>query len=230
MIEEARRCYDELGLRGVGEVVPAHWYANDPQVVRLWEALAELGMYTVFHCGIFFDGRESSYCRPTYYEAVHLAPNFKGHLAHVGWPWVDECIAVLKIGARFQALAPADWGFKVDVSFGPPDDWQLETWQRALDTLPPSTPCYGSDVFWPCEPEEYREKYLQPQLGLFETATTLGHIASEGGLERRRLRNMIFFENAYSHWQTAVRGEPQKPRAAPEPIDTPMARQGDPHG
>ncbi|MDQ3911397.1 MAG: amidohydrolase family protein [Actinomycetota bacterium] len=60
-IEEANRCYHELGLRGVGEVVPAHWYANDPQVVRLWEALAELGMYVAFHCGNFFDGRESSY-------------------------------------------------------------------------------------------------------------------------------------------------------------------------
>src|SRR5215213_2824374 len=67
----------------------------------LWEALAELGMYVAFHCGIFFDGRESSYCRPSFYEAVHEAPNFKGHLAHVGWPWVDECIAMLKIGARF---------------------------------------------------------------------------------------------------------------------------------
>ena len=40
-------------------------------------------------------------------------------------------------------------------------------------------PCYASDVFWPCDPEEYREKYLQPQLGLFETATTLSHIVVE---------------------------------------------------
>ena len=128
MIEEANRCYHELGLRGVGEVVPSHWYPNDPQVIRLWEALAELGMYVAFHCGIFFDGRESSYCRPTFYEAVHQAPNFKGHLAHVGWPWVDECIAVLKIGARFLRIDPAEWGLKVDLSFGPPGDWQLETW------------------------------------------------------------------------------------------------------
>ncbi len=27
---------------------------------------------------------------------------------------------------------------------------------------------------------QYRESYLQPQLGLFETATTLGHIVQEG--------------------------------------------------
>jgi predicted TIM-barrel fold metal-dependent hydrolase len=229
MVEEANRCYHELGLRGVGEVVPAHWYANDPQVIRLWEALAELRMYVAFHCGIFFDGRESSYCRPTFYEAVHQAPNFKGHLAHVGWPWVDECIAVLKIGARFLRIDPADWGLKVDLSFGPPGDWQLETWQRVLNNLPREMPCYASDVFWPCEAKEYREKYLQPQLGLFETATTLGHIESEGGVARERLRNKIFFENAYSHWQDAVH-EPQRPRPALEPIKTPGARREHTHG
>ena len=229
MVEEANRCYHELGLRGVGEVVPAHWYANDPQVIRLWEALAELRMYVAFHCGIFFDGRESSYCRPTFYEAVHQAPNFKGHLAHVGWPWVDECIAVLKIGARFLRIDPADWGLKVDLSFGPPGDWQLETWQRVLNNLPREMPCYASDVFWPCEAKEYREKYLQPQLGLFETATTLGHIESEGSVARERLRNKIFFENAYSHWQDAVH-EPQRPRPALEPIKTPGARREHTHG
>jgi predicted TIM-barrel fold metal-dependent hydrolase len=229
MIEEAKRCYHDLGLRGVGEVVPTRWYANDPQVVRLWQALAELGMYVAFHCGIFFDGRESSYCRPTFYEAVHQASNFKGHLAHVGWPWVDECIAVLKIGARFLRIDPAEWGLKVDLSFGPPGDWQLETWQRVLNNLPLETPCYASDVFWPCEPEEYREKYLQPQLGLFETAITLEHIVEEGDIRRKRMREMIFYENAYSHWQAAVH-EPQNPRPAPEPVKTPRARQEHSHG
>jgi predicted TIM-barrel fold metal-dependent hydrolase len=228
MIEEAKRCYHELGLRGVGELVPARWYPNEPPLGRLYEALAGLGMYTVFHTGIFFDGRESSYCRPTFYEAVHQALDFKGHFAHLGWPWVDECIAVLKIGNRFLRIDPSQWGFKVDVSFGSPDDWQLETWQRVLDTLPPDMPCYGSDVFWPTSPEEYREKYLQPQLGLFETATTLGHLASEGSVERRRLRDMVFFENAYSHWRETIR-EPQDPRPAPEPIETPRARSGDVH-
>ncbi len=88
---------------------------------------------------------------------------------------------------------------------------------------------YASGVFWPCEPEESREKYLQPQLGLFETATTLGHIVEEGDLRREQLRNRIFFENAYSHWQEAI-GEPQRPRPAPEPIEMPNTLQEHPHG
>jgi hypothetical protein len=125
-------------------------------------------------------------------------------------------------------IDPEEWGFKVDLSFGAPADWQLEVWQYSIDTLPTEMLLYASDAFWPCEPEEYREKYLQPQLGLFETATTLGHIVQQGSPTRAEYRNLIFFENAYSHWQDAV-GEPQSPRAASGSIETPNALQAHPH-
>lgn len=124
---------------------------------------------------------------------------------------------------------PENWDLKTDLSFGSPADWQLDVWQRAIDTLPSAMLCYGSDVFWPCTPERYREQYLQPQLGLFETATTRGHIVSEGSIEREELRNMIFFENAYSHWEAAVH-EPQKPRSADHAIETPRASRRHTHG
>ena len=83
-IEEAQRSYTELGLRGTGELVATGWYADDPVLERMWKKLAELGMYTVFHTGIFYDGRQSTYCRPTFFEGVRAAPGFKGHLALVG--------------------------------------------------------------------------------------------------------------------------------------------------
>ena len=108
MVEEAHRCYHELGLRDAGELVPAHWYPNDLRLLSLWDTLAELRMYIVFHTGIFYDGRESSYCRPTYYEVIHQVPGFKGHLAHVGWPRHDECIAVLNIGSKFMQIDPEE--------------------------------------------------------------------------------------------------------------------------
>jgi hypothetical protein len=40
---------------------------------------------------------------------------------------------------------------------------------------------------------------------------------------------MIFFQNAYSHWKSAIH-EPQNPRPAPEPIETPNAHRGHSHG
>jgi hypothetical protein len=141
MVEEAERCYHELGLRGAGELVPTHWYPHDPPLVRLWQTLAELGMYTVFHAGIFYDGRQSTYCRPAYFESIRQAPGFKGHLAHVGWPWYDEGVAVMKVTTGVFGQDPAGWDLRVDLSFGSPTDWQLEVWQHCIDTLPPRCSC-----------------------------------------------------------------------------------------
>ena len=222
MIEEVRRCYSELGLRGV-KMIPTHWYPNDPQIIPLYRAIAELGMYVVFHAGIFMDGQQGSYCRPTYFEGIRQVPELKVQLAHLGWPWVDESIAVLNMESNIHGNDPAQWQFRADLSFGPPDDWQLPTWQRAVDSLPPAMLCYGSDLFWPCSPEEYQEKYLYPQRGLFEVATTNGHIASEGSPSRKELREQIFYKNVFDHWQAAVQ-KPQCPQRARRRIKTPRAR------
>jgi uncharacterized protein len=124
MVEEAERCYHELGLRAAGEIVPTHWYPHDPALVRLWRTLAQLGMYTVFHSGIFYDGRQSTYCRPAYFEAVRQAPGFKGHIAHVGWPWYDEGVAVMSVTTGVFGNDPKDWDLRCDLSFGAPNDWQ----------------------------------------------------------------------------------------------------------
>ncbi|MBV9357967.1 MAG: amidohydrolase family protein, partial [Chloroflexi bacterium] len=157
MIEEVQRCYHELGLRAV-KLIPAGWYPDDAEVLRLYRAIAELGMYVVFHVGIFLDGREGKYCRPAFYEGLHQVPGLRAQLAHLGWPWVDECLAVLAMETEVHGQTPARWQLRADLSFGPPDDWQLSTWQKALDSVPPGMLCYGSDVFWPQTPEQYREQ------------------------------------------------------------------------
>jgi len=221
MIDEARRCYQELGLRGV-KMVPGGWYPYDPPLVRLYQALADLGMYVVFHSGIFLDGREGMYCRPAFYEAVHQVPALKVQLAHLSWPWVDECIAVLAMQTMVVGSGPASWQIRGDLSFGPPDDWQLESWQKAMDSLPPQMLCYGSDIFWPATAENYQEQYLKPQLGLFEVAATNGHLGEEGSAKRVKRRDQIFYDNAWAHWQAAVR-EPQRPRTTRRKISTEKA-------
>ncbi|MFL5625887.1 MAG: amidohydrolase family protein [Ktedonobacteraceae bacterium] len=228
MIEEVRRSYHDLGLRGV-KMVPTHWYPNDPQMIRLYHEIAQLGMYVVFHTGIFMDGQQGTYCRPTYFEGIRQVPQMKAQLAHLGWPWVDEAIAVLDMEPNIHGNDPSRWQFRADLSFGPPDDWQLSSWQRAIDSLPPTMLIYGSDQFWPVEPEEYQEKNLYPQRGLFEVAITNGHIVSEDNAKtRKQMREQIFFQNALDHWNSAVH-EPQRPKAAKEKITTARAKQSHGH-
>lgn len=222
MIEEVRRCYHDLGLRGV-KMIPTHWYPNDRCLIPLYQEIARLGMYVVFHAGIFMDGQQGSYCRPTYFEGIRQVPELKVQLAHLGWPWVDECIAVLNMESNIHGSDPASWQFRADLSFGPPDDWQLSSWQRAVDSLPHEMLCYGSDLFWPCTPDRYLEEFLHPQRGLFEVSVTNGHIASEGSATRKHLREQIFYHNVLDHWQSAVQ-EPQRPRAVKRQIKTPRAR------
>lgn len=224
MVDEVRRCHGQLGLRGV-KMVPNGWYPDDQELLPLYKAIAELGMYVVFHVGIFLDGRQGRYCRPAYYERIHDVSGLHVQLAHMGWPWEDECLAVLDMEVQIAGADPAQWQCRADMSFGPPADWQLDTWQKTIDTLPPQMFGYGSDMFWPCSPERYENEVLRPQLGLFETAATRGHIAGEGSPGRAELRQRIFHDNIWEHWQAAIRS-PQRPRAVKTKIVTPRAHPG----
>jgi uncharacterized protein len=226
MIEEVDRCHGELGLRAV-KMVPAGWYPNDPQLGRLYRRIAELRMYLLLHAGVFLDARESSFARPSYFEGVRQAPGLRVQIAHYGWPWITECIAIMNAERRFHGSSPQDWQMRADVSFGAAADWQLELWQGALDTLPAEMSLYGSDVFWPAEPEQYVEQYLRPQLGLFEVAATRSHLAPPGSDRRREWRRKIFHDNAWDHFQNAI-SDPQRPRPAERELSTPQAVAG--HG
>jgi predicted TIM-barrel fold metal-dependent hydrolase len=224
MIEELNRCYHDLGLRGV-KMVPHGWYPDDQEVMRLYGRIAELGMYAVFHAGIFLDGREGKYCRPAYYEGIHQVPEMRAQLAHIGWPWVDECVAVLAQETMFEGSDESKWQLRADMSFGPPADWQLDSWQKAIDTLPHQMIGYASDAFWPSTPERYDNQFLRTQLGLFETAATNGHIAEEGSPQRIQLRQRVFHDNIWQHWCAAIH-EPQRPKPAKHKISTPRAKGG----
>ncbi|MDQ6674383.1 MAG: amidohydrolase [Chloroflexota bacterium] len=226
MIQEARRCYHELGIRGV-KMVPDCWTVDAPHVLPLLIELADLGMYVAFHSGIFLDERSSTYCRPASYEAVHRVPGFHGHLAHLSWPWVDECIATLAMETFHAHEVDHDhWQLKADLSFGCPADWQVDSVRKALDMLPHDMLMYASDVFWPCDPVRYLEEFIYPQLSTFEAAATLSRTApNQGSAERVALRRAIFYANAAAHWEAATRGKPQQPLRQTVSPRTPHARQ-----
>ena len=225
MVEEARRCYHELGIRGV-KMIPDRWSVDDARVEPLLQELAGLGMYVAFHCGIFLDERSSTYCRPALYEGVHRVPGFHGHLAHLGWPWVDECIATLAMETFHAGSGGGDrWQLKADLSFGCPPDWQVESVCRAMNMLPADMLMYASDCFWPCDPTRYLEEFVYPQLATVEAAATLSRSAPPaGGEERARFRRGVFYENARQHWELATRGRPQELRRLRRAPKTPRAR------
>ena len=213
MIEEARRCYHELGIRGV-KMVPDRWSVDDDHVKPLLQELADLGMYVAFHSGIFLDERSSTFCRPALYEGVHRIDGFRGHLAHLGWPWVDECIATLAMETFHAGQSAEDkWRLKADLSFGCPPDWQIASVCKAINMLPAAMLMYASDCLWPCDPTRYLEQFVYPQLSTVDAAATLSRTAPPpGGAEREVFLRKVFYDNALAHWDAATRGKPQELR------------------
>ncbi|AKJ30537.1 amidohydrolase family protein [Caldimonas brevitalea] len=145
--DDLQRAVDQ-GLRGV-KMVPSGWYPYDADVQPLFAKAHALKLPLLFHSGIFIDGRSGRFCRPTFFEALRDYPGLKVALAHLGWPWTDEAIAVGLI-ERIHGIAPDNVMFRFDISFGPPPAYRKEVLAKALSVLGPELLQFGSDCFLPC--------------------------------------------------------------------------------
>ena len=114
-------------------MIPDHWSPTDELVYPIYEKTQDLGRPMQFHSGILYGfGDSSRFCRPVLYEALANFPGVRFSLAHIGWPWVDECIAVY---GRFRAAS----GYKtegcqmwIDTCRGTPDGWREEALRKAV--------------------------------------------------------------------------------------------------
>lgn len=147
--EDLRRAVESHGLRGL-KMVPSGWYPDDERAHGIYALAAEYRLPILFHSGIFIDGRSGKYCRPVLFEALRDHPGLHVTLAHLGWPWCDEAIAVGLIDLINGV--PADTCmFRFDLSFGAPPIYRERVLRDALDVLTPSLLQFGSDRFLPCE-------------------------------------------------------------------------------
>lgn len=146
----------EAGLRGA-KMVPRGWKPYDAAVQPTFAEAARLQLPLLFHSGIFIDGRSGRHCRPVYFEALRDHFGARVALAHLGWPWTDEAIAVGLID-RIHGVPDAQAAFRFDLSFGPPPPYRLEVLKRALEVLGPGLLQFGSDCFLPCSGAEIAER------------------------------------------------------------------------
>ncbi|HEY8877443.1 MAG TPA: amidohydrolase family protein [Roseateles sp.] len=154
-VDDLQRAID-AGLRGV-KMVPSGWYPYDEAVQPLFARASQLKLPVLFHSGIFIDGRSGRFCRPVFYEALRDHPGVRTTLAHVGWPWTDEAIAVGLID-RIHGVPDAHAAFRFDLSFGPPPPYRRQVLKLALEVLGPGLLQFGSDCFLPCPGAQLRER------------------------------------------------------------------------
>lgn len=146
--DDLRRAIEVDGLRGV-KMVPTGWHPDDPRVQPVFEVASALSLPVLFHSGIFIDGRSGRFCRPAGFEVMRDHPGARVALAHVGWPWTDEALAVCLID-RIHGVPEAQCRFRVDISFGPPPPYRRAVLERALEVIGAGLMQFGSDCFLPC--------------------------------------------------------------------------------
>lgn len=146
----------EKGLRGV-KMIPNHWYPADERAQACYAKIEEFERPMLFHTGILWGNSDTSqYCRPAFFEIMLHYPKVRFAMAHMSWPWTDECFAVC---GKFRAAAdydPARWNSYVDMTSGAPRIWKVDAVRKALSYLGDKQLMYGSDCFQAEDPEALR--------------------------------------------------------------------------
>lgn len=153
---DLRHAVQGLGLHGV-KLVPTGWYPFDERARGVYALASSLGLPMLFHSGIFIDGRSGRFCRPVYLEVLREHPGTRVALAHMGWPWTDEALAVALID-RIHQVPPERAQFRLDISFGAPPPYREALLSRMVQVLGPQCLQYGSDCFLPCSGAHLRER------------------------------------------------------------------------
>ncbi len=145
-VDEARRAREVLGLRGL-KLHPGlqKFAANDERFYPLWETAAELGLVCLFHSGTMATGAglpggagyKLKYVNPMLVDDVAADfPSLQIILAHPGWPWQAEQLAI----ARHKA------NVYLDLSGWSPKYFPAELVQHVNSVLQDKA-LFGSD--WP---------------------------------------------------------------------------------
>jgi predicted TIM-barrel fold metal-dependent hydrolase len=117
----------QAGVSGF-KIMCNHFYPGDKQAMPTYHAIAQAGKPILFHSGILWDGRASSkFNRPSEWEAMLDVPKLRFALAHISWPWVDECLAVYgKFLSALRSRSDLSCEMFIDVTPGTPQIYRHE--------------------------------------------------------------------------------------------------------
>ncbi len=124
--EQADRAL-EAGCIGF-KVICETFYPGDERAVPVYRYIASLGKSILFHSGILWDwGDNGNFNRPCNWECMMNVPKARFALAHISWPWCDECLAVYgKFTNLYQHPKFDDQRMYIDMTPGTPDCYREE--------------------------------------------------------------------------------------------------------
>ena len=116
------------------KMIPSRYNVACRESMDVIEKIAKKGKPIMFHSGICWDGVNSAANhRPANYEALIEIPNLKFCLAHVSWPWYDECIAVYgKFNNAYNMRSSESDEMFIDLTPGTPRIYREEVFRHLL--------------------------------------------------------------------------------------------------
>ena len=197
---------DEAAERGIAgfKVICHGYYPGDDRAMRVFRHVAAKGKPILFHSGILWDGQPSSrYNRPAEFEALLDVPGLRFSLAHIGWPWCDELIAVYGKFLNAYSRKP-DLGVEmfVDVTPGTPEIYRRQALTKLFGVGydVEDNVVFGSD----CSADPYndrwtrdwvaRDRAIYEEIGVSESAQEkifCGNLLRFVGLSRKEVKRKI---------------------------------------
>jgi predicted TIM-barrel fold metal-dependent hydrolase len=152
----AKEALTDKGFCGL-KIIPDHWYPHERRLDRFWKTLDDLHASVLFHTGILYAFEDGSrFCRPVYLERLQWFRNIRFAMAHLSWPWCDECLAVM---GRMRSAAEEGgfaWQSYVDTTPGTPPYIRAHALASAVDFCGPERLMFGSDSEVPGNLEHQR--------------------------------------------------------------------------
>ena len=141
----AREALEELGFAGI-KIIPDHWYAYERRLEPFWETMHELRASILFHTGILYANDDGSrFCRPLWLEKLLHYPNIRFAMAHISWPWCEECLAVMGRMRAAAGYGKARWQSYVDITRGTPAHIREQALANTVSFCGPERVLFGTD-------------------------------------------------------------------------------------
>ena len=133
-----------MGYAGI-KIIPDHFFVYEERLEPFWEAMNRAEASILFHTGILYAFDDSSrFCQPLYLEKLIHYPHIRFAMAHVSWPWTEECLAVMG-RMRDAAQPPEAWQSYVDITPGPPPHIRKQAVGNAIEYCGAERVMFGSD-------------------------------------------------------------------------------------
>ena len=160
----AREALGGMGFAGI-KIIPDHWFVHEERLEPWWELMNELEARILFHTGILYAHEDGSrFCRPVYLEKLLHYPNVRFAMAHISWPWCEECLAVM---GRMSAAGNPQWQSYIDITPGTPGHIRKQAVFNAVDFCGADRLMFGSDSSLPGDFVRQRD-CIESDLALFD--------------------------------------------------------------